>query len=284
MRCRSCRPSEVRVNLIHSGVGAITESDVNLALASNAVVIGFNTRADATAKKLIAAHGVDVRYYNIIYDAVDEVKAALSGMLAPEKKESVTGLVEVRQVFHISKVGTVAGCYVLEGVVKRGSMVRVLRDNIVIHTGELDSLKRFKDDVREVKGRFRMRSFGEELQRCQGGRPARGLRSSRGRADAVGAAALSVRRALSMPREFSRASRIADQIQRDLSDLIRQELKDPRVGLVTITAVEVTRDLSHAKVYVTSLAEAESANRAWRRLQHAAGFLRSQLAPDTECQ
>jgi translation initiation factor IF-2 len=97
---------------------------------------------------------VDVRYYNIIYDAVDEVKSALSGMLAPEKKESVTGLVEVRQVFHISKVGTVAGCYVLEGVVKRGSMVRVLRDNIVIHTGELDSLKRFKDDAREVKAGF----------------------------------------------------------------------------------------------------------------------------------
>jgi translation initiation factor IF-2 len=145
---------EVKVNVVHSGVGAITESDINLALASNAVVVGFNTRADATAKKLIAAHGVDVRYYNVIYDAVDEVKAAMSGMLAPERKESVTGLVEVRQVFHISKVGTVAGCYVLEGVVKRSSSVRVLRDNIVIHTGELDSLKRFKDDVREVKGGF----------------------------------------------------------------------------------------------------------------------------------
>jgi translation initiation factor IF-2 len=156
---------EVRVNLVHSGVGAITESDINLALASNAVVIGFNTRADNVAKKLIAAHGVDVRYYNIIYDAVDEVKAALSGMLAPERKESVTGLVEVRQVFHISKVGTVAGCYVLEGLVRRSSQVRVLRDNIVIHTGELDSLKRFKDDVREVKGGFEcglsVRSFSD---------------------------------------------------------------------------------------------------------------------------
>jgi translation initiation factor IF-2 len=156
---------EVRVNIVHSGVGAITESDVNLALASNAVVIGFNTRADATAKKLIGSHGVDVRYYNVIYDAVDEVKAALSGLLAPEKKESVTGLVEVRQVFHISKVGTVAGCYVLEGTVKRGSLVRVLRDNIVIHTGELDSLKRFKDDVREVKAGFEcglsVRSFND---------------------------------------------------------------------------------------------------------------------------
>ena len=156
---------EVKVNVVHSGVGAITESDINLALASNAVVVGFNTRADATAKKLIGAHGVDVRYYNVIYDAVDEVKAAMSGMLAPERKESVTGLVEIRQVFHISKVGTVAGCYVLEGVVKRASQVRVLRDNIVIHAGELDSLKRFKDDVREVKAGFEcglsVRSFSD---------------------------------------------------------------------------------------------------------------------------
>ncbi|HWQ39394.1 MAG TPA: translation initiation factor IF-2 [Burkholderiales bacterium] len=145
---------EVRVNIVHAGVGGITESDVNLALASNAVIIGFNTRADATARKLIAAHGIDVRYYNVIYDAVDEVKSALSGMLAPEKRENVLGLVEVRQVFRISKVGAVAGCYVLEGLVRRGSLVRVLRDNVVIHSGELDSLKRFKDDVREVKAGF----------------------------------------------------------------------------------------------------------------------------------
>ncbi|MFN8752575.1 MAG: translation initiation factor IF-2, partial [Betaproteobacteria bacterium] len=145
---------EVKVNIIHAGVGAITESDINLALASNAVVIGFNTRADATSKKLVAAHGIDVRYYNIIYEAVDDVKNALSGMLAPERKENITGLVDVRQVFHISKVGTVAGCYVLEGLVRRNSLVRVLRDNVVIHTGELDSLKRFKDDTREVKAGF----------------------------------------------------------------------------------------------------------------------------------
>src|SRR5882724_10748630 len=146
--------AEVKVNIVHAGVGAITESDVNLALASNAVIIGFNTRADATARKLVAASGVDVRYYNIIYEAVDEVKSALSGMLAPEKKESIVGLVEIRQVFKISKVGTVAGCYVLEGLVRRGSLIRVLRDNVVVHSGELDSLKRFKDDVREVKAGF----------------------------------------------------------------------------------------------------------------------------------
>ncbi|MGI4937453.1 MAG: translation initiation factor IF-2, partial [Janthinobacterium lividum] len=141
--------SEVRVQVVHAAVGGITESDVNLAMASKAVIIGFNTRADAQARKLAEANGVDIRYYNIIYDAVDEVKAAMSGMLAPEKREQALGLVEIRQVILVSKVGAIAGCYVLEGVAKRGSSVRLLRDNVVLWTGELDSLKRFKDDVRE---------------------------------------------------------------------------------------------------------------------------------------
>jgi translation initiation factor IF-2 len=145
---------EVKVNVIHAAVGAITESDVNLAEASKAVIIGFNTRADAGARKAAENFGVDIRYYNIIYDAVDEVKAAMSGMLSPEKKESVIGQVEIRQVFRISKVGAVAGCMVLSGIVKRNASVRVLRDHVVIHTGELESLKRFKDDVREVKEGF----------------------------------------------------------------------------------------------------------------------------------
>ncbi|MEQ1557171.1 MAG: EF-Tu/IF-2/RF-3 family GTPase, partial [Gallionella sp.] len=146
--------NEVKVNLIHGGVGAISESDINLALASKAIVIGFNTRADAAARKLAESAGVDIRYYNIIYAMVDEIKAALSGMLAPEKRESIMGMVEIRQVFTVSKVGTIAGCMVLEGVIKRGAKVRVLRNNVVIHDGELDSLKRFKDDVREVKNNF----------------------------------------------------------------------------------------------------------------------------------
>ena len=145
---------EVKVNVLHTGVGAITESDVNLAAASNAVVIGFNVRADVSARKLIESSGVDVRYYNIIYEAVDEVRAALTGMLSPDQKEVVLGLVEIRQVFRISKVGSIAGCYVLDGLIKRGSRVRVLRNNVVIHDGELDSLKRFKDDVKEVKSGF----------------------------------------------------------------------------------------------------------------------------------
>jgi translation initiation factor IF-2 len=147
--------NEVKVNIVHAAVGGITESDVNLALASKAVIIGFNTRADAAARKLAEHNGVDIRYYNVIYEAVDEVKAALSGMLTPERKENVLGLVEVRQIFKISQVGTVAGCYVSEGLVRRSNAkVRLLRNNVVIHDGELDSLKRFKDDVREVKAGF----------------------------------------------------------------------------------------------------------------------------------
>jgi translation initiation factor IF-2 len=145
---------EVRVQIVHAAVGGISESDVNLAMASKAVIIGFNTRADASARKLAEASGIDIRYYNIIYDAVDEIKAAMSGMLAPEKREATLGLVEIRQVFHVSKVGSIAGCYVLDGLVKRGASVRLLRDNVVIWTGELDSLKRFKDDVKEVKAGF----------------------------------------------------------------------------------------------------------------------------------
>ncbi len=159
---------EVRVQVIHGGVGAISESDVNLAQASGAVIIGFNIRADANARKLAETFGVDIRYYNIIYDAVDEVKSALSGMLAPEKREQVLGLVEVRQVFTISKVGTIAGCYVLEGLVKRNAQVRVLRNHVVIHTGELESLKRFKDDVKEVKFGYecglQIRNFNDLLE------------------------------------------------------------------------------------------------------------------------
>jgi translation initiation factor IF-2 len=145
---------EVKVTVVHAGVGGISESDINLAAASKAVVIGFNTRADVGARKAAESLGVDIRYYNIIYAVVDEVKAALSGMLAPEKKEVVIGLVDIRQVFRISRIGAVAGCMVLSGVVRRGASVRLLRNKAVIHAGELDSLKRFKDDVREVKEGF----------------------------------------------------------------------------------------------------------------------------------
>ena len=142
---------EVKVQIVHAAVGGITETDVNLAVASKAVIIGFNSRADAAARKLAENNGVDIRYHNIIYDAVDEVKLALSGMLTPDKKEEITGLVEIRQVFLVSKVGAIAGCLVVDGIIKRTSSVRLLRENVVIWSGELDSLKRFKDDAKEVR-------------------------------------------------------------------------------------------------------------------------------------
>ncbi len=146
--------AEVKVQIVHGAVGGISESDINLAIASKAVVVGFNVRADANARKLAEGNGVDIRYYNIIYDAVDEIKAAMTGMLAPEQKEEVIGTAEIRTVFIASKIGTVAGSMVTAGRVTRNARFRLLRDNVVIFTGEVDSLKRMKDDVREVAEGF----------------------------------------------------------------------------------------------------------------------------------
>ena len=141
----------MRVKIVSSGVGGITESDANLAMASNAIMIGFNVRADSVAKRLIDEEEVDLHYYSVIYDLIDEVKGAMSGMLAPEFKEEIIGLAEVRDVFRSPKLGAIAGCMVVDGIVKRNNPIRVLRENVVIYEGELESLRRFKDDVNEVK-------------------------------------------------------------------------------------------------------------------------------------
>ncbi len=146
--------SEVKVQMVYAAVGAVSESDVNLAIAAKAVIIGFNIRADAGARKLAENNGVDIRYYDIIYDAVDELKLAMSGMLTPDKKEEVIGTAEIRQVLKVSKIGSIAGCMVTSGVARRSAKLRLLRGNVVIYTGELDSLKRFKDDAKEVKESF----------------------------------------------------------------------------------------------------------------------------------
>ncbi|MBO7332411.1 MAG: translation initiation factor IF-2, partial [Alphaproteobacteria bacterium] len=145
---------EVRINIIHSAVGSINESDITLAKASNAAVIGFNVRANAGAREAAKREGVDIRYYSIIYDVANEMKKAVEGLLAPEEKEKILGYAEIRQVFHVSKVGNIAGCMVTEGMVKRGAKIRLLRDNVVIHDGDIGQLKRFKDDVKEVKSGF----------------------------------------------------------------------------------------------------------------------------------
>ena len=146
--------AEVKVQIVHAAVGGISESDINLAIASKAVIIGFNVRADAGARKLAEGNAVDLRYYNIIYDAVDDVTKAMSGMLAPEQREEALGTAEIRKVFVASKIGTVAGSMVTSGLVRRGAKFRLLRDNIVIYTGEIDSVRREKDDVKEVKEGF----------------------------------------------------------------------------------------------------------------------------------
>ncbi len=142
---------EVKVSIVSNGVGGITESDINLAMASSAVVVGFNVRADASARKLIDAEGIDLRYYSIIYDVIDDVKAAINGLLSPDVREQITGVAEVREVFRSPKFGDIAGCMVTTGRVNRNNPIRVLRDNVVIYEGELESLRRFKDDVNEVK-------------------------------------------------------------------------------------------------------------------------------------
>jgi translation initiation factor IF-2 len=142
---------EVQVNIVTGGVGGIAETDINLAVTSNAVVFGFNVRADNAARKLVEEEGVDLRYYNVIYDLIDDVKAALTGMLAPELREEIVGIAEVRDVFSSPKFGQIAGCMVIEGTVHRAKPIRVLRDSVVIYQGELESLRRFKDDASEVR-------------------------------------------------------------------------------------------------------------------------------------
>jgi translation initiation factor IF-2 len=142
---------DIRINVIHSGVGGITESDANSAAASKATVIGFNVRADASARRIIESNGVDLRYFSIIYDVIDQVKQVASGLLGVEIREEIIGIAEVRDVFRSSKLGAVAGCMVIEGVVKRNKPIRVLRDSVVIFEGELESLRRFKENVEEVR-------------------------------------------------------------------------------------------------------------------------------------
>jgi translation initiation factor IF-2 len=142
---------EVSVNIVSSGVGGITETDVSLAVTSNAVIFGFNVRADNAARKLVEDEGVDLRYYSVIYNLIDDVKQALSGMLSPELREEINGTAEVRDVFKSPKFGAIAGCMVIDGTLYRNNPIRVLRDNVVIYEGELESLRRFKDDVQEVR-------------------------------------------------------------------------------------------------------------------------------------
>ncbi len=171
----ACRPPEVAVNIVASGVGGLTESDVTLAAASKARIIAFNVRGDAAARAAIKEHGVDVRYYSIIYEAIDDIKAVLTGMLSPEVKESIVGLAEVRSVFRSSKFGTVAGCMVIDGYVRRNFPIRVLRNNVVIFEGALGILEALQGRCHRSARRHRVRHRREELQRRPGKRSDRVL-------------------------------------------------------------------------------------------------------------
>ena len=142
---------EAKVRVVAAGVGGINESDANLAMTSDAAIIAFNVRADSTARRVIEEHGIDVRYYSVIYEAIDDVKQAVAGLLTPEIREEIIGLAEVRDVFRSSKLGSIAGCMVIEGTIKHANPIRVLRDNVVIYEGKLESLRRHKDSVSEVK-------------------------------------------------------------------------------------------------------------------------------------
>jgi len=142
---------EVKVNVVASGTGGISETDANLAFASNAIIIGFNVRADSAARRLIEAENIDLHYFSVIYEVIDTVKAAIEGMLSPEVREEIIGMAQVREVFRSKRFGDIAGCMVMEGSVKRNRPIRVLRDNVVVYEGELESLRRHKDDVSEVK-------------------------------------------------------------------------------------------------------------------------------------
>ncbi len=156
---------EVKVNIVSGGVGGISETDISLAMTSSAIIIGFNTRADVKARAAAENEGVEIRYYNVIYDLIDDVRAALSGMLSPEMREEIVGIAEVRDVFRSPKFGLIAGCMVIEGTIHRNKPIRVLRDDVVIYEGELESLRRFKDDANEVKNGVEC-GIGVKLYRC----------------------------------------------------------------------------------------------------------------------
>ena len=196
---------EVSAQILMSGVGGITESDVTLATASNAIIIGFNVRANKQASDLATRDGIEIRYYNIIYDLVDDVKAAMSGLLKPERRETFIGNAEILEVFNISKVGKVAGCRVTEGIVERGAGVRLLRDNVVIHEGKLKTLKRFKDEVKEVPAGQECGMAFENYEDIRAGRRHRMLPRRAGHAHAVSAAHQRMQRAgLAPALSFSR--------------------------------------------------------------------------------
>ena len=253
---------EVVVKVIHGGVGTINESDVTLASASNAIIIGFNVRPDATAKSIADREKVDMRLYRVIYQAIEDVEAAMKGMLDPVYEEQVTGHAIVRQTFKASGVGTIAGSYVLDGKITRGSKARITREGEQIFEGTLASLKRFKDDVKEVNAGYECGLVFEGFN------------------DLKEDDMIEIYIMVEVPRKNSiKNTRINGEVQKALSDIIRSELKDPRIHPMTsVVLVQVTPDLKYCKAYISVLADEEQAKDTICGLKSAEGFIRTQLA------
>ncbi len=230
--------SEVQVRVIGANVGGITVSDVQLAAASKALIIGFNVRADAGARDAVKETGVEIRYYSVIYEAIDDVRAMMTGLLSPEIKEQIVGTAQVRDVFRSSKFGVVAGCLVIEGSVKRNNPIRVLRENVVIFEGALESLRRFKDDVNEVRAGTEC-GIGVKNYQDVRVRATRSSASPAWRWRERSVTAFPLQRHGRAPSPAIGGSK--GEMQRALSELISREVKDPRVGSVTITEVKVGR-------------------------------------------
>ena len=254
--------SEVRVSIVHSGVGAVTESDVMLASAANALIIAFNVRPDANARKLADTEKIDIHTYRVIYEAIDDIQAAMKGMLAPKYKEVIQGKVEIRQVMKFSKA-LVAGSYVLEGKVCNNSKIRIIRDNIVLYEGQIESLRRFKDDVKEVATGYECGITIDNYRDFKEGDILDGRNSTEIRSILMGSV---------------RIEKVQELIKQEASEIIMRELKDPRIGFVTITEVDVSSDLHNAKLYVSILGSDKQIEDTWKGLNSSLGFIRRELA------
>ena len=269
---------EVKVNVVSSGVGGITETDATLALASDAVIFGFNVRADNSAKQFIERESIDLRYYSVIYNIIDDVKSALSGMLSPDLREDIKGTAEVRDVFRSPKFGLVAGCMVIEGTVYRNKQIRVLRDDVVIYEGELESLRRFKDAVNEVSRGMECGIGVKNYNDVKVGDKIEVF-------ETVEVARDGFKRTRSWQANLVVLVGFGDQLQKELASLIQFEVKDPRLGLVTVNEVRVAKDLGYADIYYTVLGkddqpEVLAENQA--ALDSAKGFLRRRLAQEVK--
>ena len=281
--------------MIASGVGGITESDATLAAASKALIIGFNVRADASARKVIEASGLDLRYFSIIYDVIDQVKQAATGLMGMEVREDILGTAEVRDVFRSSKFGAIAGCMVVEGTVKRHKPIRVLRDNVVIFEGELESLRRFKENVDEVRNgmecgigvkQYNDVKPGDQIEcferievasaPCNAVSAEASERGMRKYHRHSRLAALAAHRRLMPSHAFHRTDRINAELRRELGTLVHALVRDHALPQASVSDVEVTRDLDVATVWVTALQPERSAE-VVKALKEAAKDLRHEL-------